>query len=234
MLLIPAIVAAHGNGEANILIQSVHSNSPAAAAGLEEGDSLLQLDDQRMNTLDDLRRVMAAHQPGDTVPLTVERKGKEVELTLTFGDRPGGGVSIGVSFAIMDASAAVAEGERLTRDECLAWVDTTYRLDSMMRDLELELSEDAAALRACLKKDIQRMPSPMPVGWCDNAFKIHCPGLDLLTEIGEAQIGQCGKLLGEPLDSCAAQKVFDRYARAGEASDETACRAAQQSCSGTK
>lgn len=102
-----------------------------------------------------------------------------------------------------------------------------------MRDLGLELEGGPQAtreLRACLAKDIQGMPSPMPRGWCDNAFKVHCSGLDVLTEIGEAQIERCGQLLGAPLDGCASQKVYDRYTRDGEASDEAACRAAQDAC----
>ena len=45
-------------------------------------------------THQDLEKAMATQNPGDMVPLTVERKGESVALTLTFGKRPGGGVSI--------------------------------------------------------------------------------------------------------------------------------------------
>ncbi len=223
---------AHPDGNVWIVVQSVLPDSPAAAARLEDGDRLLRLDGQDILTQEDLRRVMAAHQPGDTVPVTVKRKQETVELTLTFGERQGGGVSIGISFAVMSMGAgALPPGEGLTRDECLVWVDDTYRIDAMIRELGLELAEDSGQLRACLKDNVQAMPSPMPTGWCDNAFKIHCSGLDLLTEIGEAQVERCGELLGEALDSCAAQKVFDRYSRDGEASDQAACRVARDSCS---
>lgn len=232
-LLVPALAAAHGSHDGKVVVNSVHPGSPAAAAGLAAGDRLLRVDGQEIAAHEDLQRVMAAHRPGDTVPLAVERKGETVELALTFGERPEGGVSIGVSLAIMGANApTIPPGEGLTRDECLAWVDETYRMDFMMQDLGLELADDHATLRACLEKNVQAMPSPMPTGWCDNAFKIHCSGLDLLTEIGEAQVEQCAELLGEPLDSCAAQKVFDRYTWNGEASDEAACRAARDACAG--
>ncbi len=242
MLVVAALAAAHAvghtgdhsgphaGGNGTIVVQSVHSGSPAAAAGLEADDRLLGLDGQEIATHDDLKRVMAAHRPGDTVPLTVERGGETVELELTFGESPGGGVSIGVSLAIMGPSPGMAPGEGLTREECLVWVDETYRMGAMMRDLGLELADDAKALRACLESNVQAMRSPMPTGWCDNAFKIHCSALDLLTEIGEAQVERCAEVLGEPLDSCASQKVFDRYMQGGEASDEAACSAARTSC----
>ncbi len=227
-------VAAHpGNhgGSGSVVVQSVHPGSAAAAAGLEADDRLLRLAGQEIASHDDLKRAMAAHRPGDTVPLAVERGGETVELELTFGERPGGGVSIGVSLAIMGAGPELAPGEGLTRAECLTWVDDTYRLDAMMRDLGLEMADDAKALRACLKDNVQGMPSPMPTGWCDNALKVHCSGLDLLTEIGEAQVDRCAERLGERLDSCTSQRVFDRYMLEGQASDEAACRAALASCS---
>ena len=238
MLCAAALVAGHegehasGAGDANITIQSVLPGGPAAAAGFEEGDGIIRFGGQEIKSHEDMQKVMAAHLPGDTVAVTVKRKEEAVDLALTFGERQGGGVSMGVSLAIMSVSA-LPLGEGLTREECLAWVDETYRLDAMMRILGLELVDDAKSLRACLENDVQGMPSPMPTGWCDNSFKIHCSGLDLLTEIGEAQVEQCGKLLGEPLDACAAQEVFDRYSKDGEASDEAACRAAQDACSGS-
>jgi hypothetical protein len=45
---------------------------------------------------DDLDAVISAHSPGDTVSITVDRGGKEKTLSLTFGSRPDGGISIGV------------------------------------------------------------------------------------------------------------------------------------------
>jgi hypothetical protein len=238
MLSAAALVAApaahggdHAGGSGSIVVQSIHPGSPAAAAGLEAGDRLLQLDGQEIGSHDDLKRILAARQPGDTVPLTVGRNAGTVELDLTFGERPDGGASIGVSLAVMGTDAGTAAAVGLTREECLAWVGETYRIDAMLRELGLGLEEDAQTLSACLESDLQRMRSPMPTGWCDNAFKIHCSGLDLLTEIGETLVERCAELLGEPLGSCASQKVFDRYARDGEASDEAACRAARNACS---
>ncbi len=120
--------------------------------------------------------------------------------------------------------------------ECLAWIDETYRIDSMMRALGLELAEEYEAIRRCVGRDARRMALTTAIKACDSVFKVHCPGLDLLNEIAEAQVEQCerqvGGSLGLRLDqyrgwrTCAQHKVFDRYVIDGESSDERACEAA--------
>ncbi|MDH3628046.1 MAG: PDZ domain-containing protein [Acidobacteriota bacterium] len=219
-----------------IVVDSVVSGSPAQAAGLQDGDHLIELDDKTIASQDDLQEVIAAHQPGDTVPLAVEREGERVALSLTFGERPDGGVSIGVRLAIM-RGAGSADGEPTEATvECLEWIDTTYRIEAMIEDLGLDFADDYASTLECVQGDTQRMAPADAVKYCDNVFKVHCSALDLLTEIGEAQVERCeeqlGASLGLKLDQydgwkkCAEQSVFDRYSKKGEASDEAACRAA--------
>ena len=234
LLLLLTISAAHGK----LVIDSVNPGSPAEAAGVKAGDQILRLDGQEIATLDDLEKVTGARQPGDTVPLSVQRKGETVDLTLTFGERPGGGVSIGVSIALepdIDDAKPVSSDEVGTVG-CLDWIEKTYGIESMSQDLGLDLSEDYEAARACVVHDTRRMTSANAIRYCDNVFKVHCSGLDLLAEIGEAQVQQCEELLGESLglrlgqykswSTCAEQEVFNHYSMAGEASDEEACKAA--------
>ena len=90
---------AHG-ADGTIRVQSVNPGSPAAAAGMQTGDQMILLDGEEVATVEQLRKVMAEHKPGDTVPLTVGRDGETVELKLTFGAGPNGGVAIGVSLAV--------------------------------------------------------------------------------------------------------------------------------------
>ena len=113
----------------------------------------------------------------------------------------------------------------------MVWADDRYDVVAQAQELGPDFEADAEALRSCLASNIQEMPSPMPVGWCDNALKIHCSGLDLLAEIAESQVESCQELLGEKLSSCAGQKVFDRYSQEGQLSDRAACVAARESCS---
>jgi len=234
-LLLTAVSAAHEAHEADgaIRVESVNPDSPAAAAGMQTGDQMILLDGEEVATLEQLQKVMAAHKPGDTVPLTVRRDGETVELKLTFGAGPEGGVAIGVSLAV---SAAPADDSGEGTAWCLAWIDKTYRVDSLIRDLGLDLADDYSSILACVENITRGMPSDRAIKYCDNFLKGHCPAMDLLLEIGEAQVLRCEEQLNQSLgvsldqyngwQTCAQHDVFDRYAISGESSDEQACKAA--------
>jgi len=231
-----APLSAHQSKPADAgIVESVMPGSPAEAAGMLAGDRLISIDGRRIATPDDLQAVMGAHRPGDAVPLVVERRGETIDLTLTFGGRPDGGVSIGIRVNLVTERGADGEGDRGTK-ECLAWIDRTYRIDATMKSLDLDLSAEYREAQACVDRDTRRMTADNAIKYCDNVFKVHCSGVDLLTEIGEAQVKRCAARLGESLGvqvrqlrgwtTCAEQKVFERYPTGGEALDEGACRAA--------
>ena len=72
---------------AGIRVVSLSEDGPAEAAGLHIGDILLGMDGFRVTTLDELNAQLYSHQVGDSVALTVYRGGKQLELTLTLGER---------------------------------------------------------------------------------------------------------------------------------------------------
>ena len=232
LMLFASLGVAHGDG--SIVVSAVVPDSPAATAGLQIGDSMIRLDGEEVATQEDLQRVLAAQKPGDTVPITVKREGETVDLTLTFGERPGGGILMGVSLSIGAYPPSDSTDPDMREVECFSWLDETYRIESMMQNLGLDLSDDYEASRACVGDGAQERP--LPLRYCDNIFKVHCAGIDLLAEIAEAQVQRCEQQLGESLGlqlgqykgwkTCAEKDVFDRYAMAGEASDAEMCRAA--------
>lgn len=124
--------------------------------------------------------------------------------------------------------------EGFSAAECLTWVDDTYRMAAMASDFGLDLSAEIAENRACMDHDTQLMAQPIPQTWCDNVFKVHCSGLDLLAEIGDAQVTRCEESLSASLGVdlsrnqtwavCGEQKIFDRYSMLGEPSDNATCR----------
>ncbi len=67
------------------LIVSVEAGSPAAAAGVQEGDVVTAADDTRIGSMVDLAAAVRTHQPGDEVRLTVYRNGKVLTLTAKLG-----------------------------------------------------------------------------------------------------------------------------------------------------
>ena len=236
VLLLATVSLAH----AKIVVESVNPGSPAAAAGMKAGDGIIRIDGREISTMDDLEMVMTAHQPGDKVPLTVQREGEVVDLMLTFGERAGGGVSIGVSLNIImdegeDGAMSLGEPTRGTV-ECLAWINETYQIESMMSEFHLELSDDYETIRTCVARDTRRMTSANAIKYCDNVFKVHCFGLDLIAELAEAQVQQCEERLSLSLGlkmgrykgwmTCAQHKIYDLYSMAGQSSDEKGCRAA--------
>ena len=69
-------------------IVSVSEGSPAAAAGIQEGDLVTGIDDDGVQSSTDLAAAIRAHQPGETVTITLLRNGQEttVEATLVSAE----------------------------------------------------------------------------------------------------------------------------------------------------
>ncbi|MFW6387525.1 MAG: Do family serine endopeptidase, partial [Thermodesulfobacteriota bacterium] len=59
------------------LVSAVHSPSPAAKAGLQHGDIILQFNDQEVKQINDLSRLVAQIPLGKSVTLTVLRRGEK-------------------------------------------------------------------------------------------------------------------------------------------------------------
>ncbi|MEP0841917.1 MAG: M28 family peptidase, partial [Phycisphaerae bacterium] len=67
-----------------MLIEGTSPGSPAAKAGLREGDRLLRIGDQEVNDVYGLMDALARYNPGDTARLSIVRGDKKLELHVTF------------------------------------------------------------------------------------------------------------------------------------------------------
>ncbi|HAC56113.1 TPA: 2-alkenal reductase [Candidatus Saccharibacteria bacterium] len=67
---------------------AVRPNSPAASAGLKEGDVILKVDGKELGATYPLQSAIGAHAPGDTVKVTYVRDGKETTIEVTLGAYP--------------------------------------------------------------------------------------------------------------------------------------------------
>jgi putative serine protease PepD len=69
-------------------VAEVVQGSPAAEAGLEEGDVITQVDGEDVTDPEDLVAAIGAAVPGDTVKLEIERESESTEVTLKLGTQP--------------------------------------------------------------------------------------------------------------------------------------------------
>jgi len=66
--------------------QNTIIDSPLYEAGIDRGDKLLNLDGTAIRNARDLQRVLASHEPGDTIAVTYESLGVQYDTTLTLAE----------------------------------------------------------------------------------------------------------------------------------------------------
>jgi len=82
------------------LAETVSPNTPAARAGVHDGDVIVKFGDRQVASFTDLEKAVAVTKPGSTVPVDVIRDGKPVRLNITVIERP------------TDLEASAPRGER--------------------------------------------------------------------------------------------------------------------------
>jgi S1-C subfamily serine protease len=65
-----------------VLVLSVEPGSPAQRAGLTEGDVIVSLGEQHVAGIDDLHRLLTEERIGDSLPMTLLRRGRRIRLTV--------------------------------------------------------------------------------------------------------------------------------------------------------
>ncbi|MEV7791582.1 trypsin-like peptidase domain-containing protein [Streptomyces sp. NPDC087512] len=68
----------------------VAAGGPGAEAGIRSGDVITEVDGQRVHSGEELIVKIRAHRPGDRLELTVERDGRETDVSLVLGSSDGG------------------------------------------------------------------------------------------------------------------------------------------------
>jgi S1-C subfamily serine protease len=71
-----------------VLVISVAAGSPAAAAGLREGDVIVEFDGRPVPSIDALHKLLTGERIGHGSPMTVIRRTEKVELTLWPEEMP--------------------------------------------------------------------------------------------------------------------------------------------------
>jgi S1-C subfamily serine protease len=70
-------------------LPAITPDSPAAAAGLLDGDIVLKIEDQVIDAEHPLDAVLTSYRPGQVIKLTILRGSNQMEVNITLGTRPG-------------------------------------------------------------------------------------------------------------------------------------------------
>jgi putative serine protease PepD len=77
-----------GRSSGGAQVSSVQPNSPATAAGLQQGDLITAIDAKTVSTTDQFIATIDNYSPGQTVTLTVTRSGQSKQVQVKLGVRP--------------------------------------------------------------------------------------------------------------------------------------------------
>lgn len=69
-------------------VQEVMPGTPGAKAGLKPGDLIVEVNGTKVRNSGHLVKLVTDHNVGETITLTILRKGKEQEIELTLAERP--------------------------------------------------------------------------------------------------------------------------------------------------
>jgi len=70
-----------------VLIKEVTKKGPAEKSGMKNGDIILSLEGEEVNSNEELFKAITAHDAGDTITIVVQRKDEKKTLKITLGYR---------------------------------------------------------------------------------------------------------------------------------------------------
>jgi serine protease Do len=83
-------VVLNREGKSEPRIETVREDTPAAKAGLQEGDIILKINGDRVHTSEDVDDIVQGFEPGEKLTLEIQRGEDIMELTVTLGRFPSG------------------------------------------------------------------------------------------------------------------------------------------------
>jgi regulator of sigma E protease len=94
-LLLFVVGLYQGQSVVSTTIEVVEPGTPAAAAGVQAGDTVVSIGGKSVSSWEEVRTEILTH-PGKTVPLVVQRNGQDVQLSATVREQADGTGYLGV------------------------------------------------------------------------------------------------------------------------------------------
>lgn len=88
VLVFTVVLSVWGYPEPTATIALVENGSAADQAGMEPGDRLVAIDGVAIDEWTDVTGTVALNEPGDTVPVVLERDGSQLEVQAVLGENP--------------------------------------------------------------------------------------------------------------------------------------------------
>ncbi len=147
-----------------LVVTFVAPESPAAKAGLQKNDVLVQLDDQLLVNQDQLAKLIRARQDGDAVKLTIYRQGRKQTLPATLGKSPAEfGGSTEMSSESGEWTTALGDAINQGVHAQMKTLHTTLeRLGADRKKIQLEVQRQVEQTRKALEEALRYKSSADP------------------------------------------------------------------------
>ncbi|KPJ71130.1 hypothetical protein AMJ52_09020 [candidate division TA06 bacterium DG_78] len=118
--------------EYGVLVEKVYEDSPAELAGINVGDVIVKIDNEKMIDFEGLRTIVQEN-PGKTLKIEISRSGKKLSTTAELGQREKKRTKIDIDIPDMcELKELFGRGKEELQDELEA-------LKKMVEDLKAEI-----------------------------------------------------------------------------------------------
>ncbi|MDX2109752.1 MAG: Do family serine endopeptidase [Verrucomicrobiota bacterium] len=107
------------SGFKGVIIEGIQKDEAADKSGLKRGDVILKYDNQAIDSVAQLRLKIAQSKPGQSIPVTITRDGKEQTITVTLGSQEGA-IAGETSQNILDGVTLTVPTDELRKEYNLA------------------------------------------------------------------------------------------------------------------
>ena len=123
LLVFVLVLTLYGLPAQTLTVDVAAPGAAAAVAGIKAGDTISSIDGKKLGAWDDLLSTLAAHKPGDTVTVVVDRNGSPKTTTVTLGSTPSGDARLGIQVTVENVRMPVVKAFK----ESFMWIGLVFK-----------------------------------------------------------------------------------------------------------